>query len=344
MNHAAFVIPLSRHYLNRLRNLLTRLKHHHQIHLTKEAILDLKLWLRFLRLAHDGVSINLIIERRPDSLFVTDSCECGLGGFSVKTGRAFRFEIPPHLRFKVSNNVLEYLAEVVAIWLGVLEGEVTEESCVFAGTDNTSAVGWTHKSNFSDATQEPHIEISRKLASLSIDHRFCLYSQHFTGWMNVVADSLSRDSHLPDEFLAHLLFHFYPSQLPASFQIYPLPPVIISFIIGILEASPGQTLAYPKRQRSTIGAGLVGVPLPKTSNLDQIHSWIQSNVDIEPSSSASLPANLEKESLASRMCKVWQRVQCQRPVTKWQRASGLTFGQTPATMSSDESTLFAVYK
>ena len=43
LNHAAFVIPLSRHYLNRLRNLHSRLKHHKQIHLTKEVALDLRL-------------------------------------------------------------------------------------------------------------------------------------------------------------------------------------------------------------------------------------------------------------------------------------------------------------
>ena len=160
LNHAAFVIPLSRHYLNRLRNLHSRLKHHKHIHLTKEVVLDLQLWLHFLHRAHEGISINLIIERQPDCIFVTESCEYGLGGFSMKTGKAFRYEIPYYLRFRVSNNVLEYLAEVIAVWLGVLDGEVQDESCVFSGTDNTSAVGWTCKSNFSDSSQKLHITIS----------------------------------------------------------------------------------------------------------------------------------------------------------------------------------------
>ena len=87
------------------------------------------------------MSINLIIERQPTTIFVTDSCEAGIGGFLVKTGRAFRFEIPDHLRFRVSNNVLEYLALLVAIWLGILDGEVSNDSCSLATSDNTSALG-----------------------------------------------------------------------------------------------------------------------------------------------------------------------------------------------------------
>ena len=152
LNHAAFVIPLCRHFLNRLRNLLSRLKHHKLIHLTKETLADLCLWLNFLKQANNGISINLIIERRPDCIFVTDACEHGIGGFSVRTGNAFRFDIPKHLLFRVSNNVPEYLAEIVAVWLGILDGEVRENSCVCSGTDNTSAVGWTYKSNFANST------------------------------------------------------------------------------------------------------------------------------------------------------------------------------------------------
>ena len=115
LNHAAYIIPLARIYLNRFRNLLKRHKMRKFITLIAETTADFFLWKQFLSLAHSGIDINLIVERRPDQIYITDSCEYGIGGFSVKTGKAFRYEIPPYLRFKVSNNVLEYLAEVVAI-------------------------------------------------------------------------------------------------------------------------------------------------------------------------------------------------------------------------------------
>ena len=71
--------------------------------------------MRFLNFSQSGISINLVLERRPGGIYITDSCECGIGGFSLKTGRAFRWCIPPHLRFRVSNNMLEHIAEIVEI-------------------------------------------------------------------------------------------------------------------------------------------------------------------------------------------------------------------------------------
>ena len=66
-------------------------------------------------MANDGININLLVERQPNHLFITDSCENGIGGFSLKSGRAFRFEIPNHLKGRVSNNVLEHLALTLCI-------------------------------------------------------------------------------------------------------------------------------------------------------------------------------------------------------------------------------------
>ena len=62
LNHAAFVMPLSRHYLNHLRNFMTHLKHHKITHISKEVRLDLKLWLTFLDRARLGISMNLIVD------------------------------------------------------------------------------------------------------------------------------------------------------------------------------------------------------------------------------------------------------------------------------------------
>ena len=127
------------------------------------------------------MSISNVLERRPDNICIIDSFKHGIGGFSLLTGRAFRFKIPPHLRFKVSNNILECLAEIVATWLGIIEGELVEHACAFSVTDNTSAIGWTHKSNFCDSAKKPHLMFGRNLAELTINSKIYLHIQHIKG-------------------------------------------------------------------------------------------------------------------------------------------------------------------
>ena len=99
--------------------------------------------------------------------------------------------MPPHLRFSVSSNVIECLAEIVTTWLGSIEGETQTGSYVFVGTDNTSVVRYTCKSNFSES-QAPHSLLAMKLASLVMDSDLCMHSQHFAGSLSVIANSLSR--------------------------------------------------------------------------------------------------------------------------------------------------------
>eukprot|EP00978_Attheya_sp_CCMP212_P044318 scaffold306800_cov28-Attheya_sp.AAC.1 len=58
---------------------------------------------------------------------------------------------------------------------------------------------------------------ARTLAKLCIDAKIKIYSQWFPGKQNIIADSLSRDTHLSDEKILSLLFATSPStasQLP----------------------------------------------------------------------------------------------------------------------------------
>ena len=64
--------------------------------------------------------MNLVIERKPGSMFITDSCENGIGGFSLKIDRADVFKFPAHLKGWSNDNVLECLAEIVSIWVGTI--------------------------------------------------------------------------------------------------------------------------------------------------------------------------------------------------------------------------------
>jgi hypothetical protein len=84
LNHASFVIPLARHFLNRLRlRTRRRLPKLQQLTLSTEELRDLHLWLKFLNLARAGISLNRMTIRRPTQLGLSDSCPFGLGGFTL---------------------------------------------------------------------------------------------------------------------------------------------------------------------------------------------------------------------------------------------------------------------
>ena len=139
--------------------------------------------------------MNLLVTREPDKICWSDACPYGLGGYSL-SGRAWRLRIPktsPIFGHKGINNLLEFLGMAVNIWLACLESE-GGENCILAIGDNTSAIGWLHNSSRLDTlwdAQKAHLQVARKIASLLIDFRCCLASQHLKGELNVVADLLS---------------------------------------------------------------------------------------------------------------------------------------------------------
>ena len=101
-------------------------------------------------------------------------------------------------------------------------------SCCFSLGNNTSAVGWIHKSNFCDEHQALHKEVARHLASLCIENNVGVYTQHFNGIWNVMVDSLLRDHHIPADILTYLLHYLVPLQIHQDFCISLVPPEIES--------------------------------------------------------------------------------------------------------------------
>jgi hypothetical protein len=67
-----------------------------------------------------------------------------------------------------------------------------------------------------------------------IKRRACNYSQHLAGDENIIADSLSRDTHLSQKQHFALLTSTSPPLLPHNFQIIPLSPQIISWIDSLV--------------------------------------------------------------------------------------------------------------
>jgi hypothetical protein len=198
LNHASFVIPLARHFLTRIRALKnSRSNKQCRLHVKDEALADFVLWRSLLAKAHAGISMNLIVTRRPDRIVWSDSCPFGIGGFRLHNGRAWRIRIPRASMLYGSNrinNLLEFLGMAVNIWLECLDQADDSHSCILALWVNTSAVGWLHNSSRLDtklAAHSAHLIVARKVAQLVLEADCCLASQHLKGDLNFMADLLS---------------------------------------------------------------------------------------------------------------------------------------------------------
>ena len=234
LQRCAYVVPHSSYFMNRLRHLQRITERTTWSNLSTAVHQDLELWLQFLYNASKGTSINNLVYRKPSHFFWADSYPFGLGGYSA-SGRAWRFCIPPHLRSINTNNVLEYMATIITIWIDALEGLIPNLSCCLGCSDNTSGVGWLHRANFNPITQPVHEECSRHFARIMMMIRSTLYSLHQTCKHNDIADLLSRWHFLTNKELTFFLKSKFESQMPSNFQIYPLRKEISSWIISTLE-------------------------------------------------------------------------------------------------------------
>lgn len=199
LNHAAYVVPLFRHFLTRLRRRLdTGGGPNQTFRLDREELEDAKLWLTFLAIARTGISLNNITLRKPSQLAISDSCPFGMGGF-IWSGRAWRLQIPKSSILygdDTANNFLELLAMVVTIWLAIKDCDdrgLIHEHILGLG-DNTSAIGWLYRTRgVKKATRYDRSVnfVARKLAIIVTESNHSLASQHCPGDSNVVSDLLS---------------------------------------------------------------------------------------------------------------------------------------------------------
>jgi hypothetical protein len=158
------------------------------------------------------------------------------GGFSNQ-GFAWRWEIPPELRFRASVNILEHLATIISPWVDMIAGRLNRGDCSLSMGDNTTSAGWIPKSNFNEFTY-PEEPIQTEVSCIMCHHHATMfmergikeYSQWFEGQKNQVADSLSRDFDRSDDELTEVLRTILPSQVPLDFKIVPLPNEIVSWL------------------------------------------------------------------------------------------------------------------
>ncbi len=324
MTHLGAIIPMIYHFLSRLQDLHFRSRNRRSIPLTDNCIKDLQLMLKCLDVARKGVDMNLIAYRSPTHIYHSDSCPAGLGGYSNE-GYAWRFYIPPNLRFRASNNLLEFIAAVITPWVDIIAGRLKSSDCSLSMTDSSTAEGWMHKTNFRECDEsqvqvDVRIEVARKFAWDFTENSIKSYSQWFPGKENIVADALSRDDDRSDDDLTSLLYRFAPLQMPHRFEIVPLPNEIASWLTSLLLKLPVNEQYREQHTRTKLGRGVNGLNIANPSDCKTLTS-IASTSTNESNSWEPLPWLCVKEDSLATMVN-WLKAQCEVPSLMWFRPSG----------------------
>ena len=315
LNHMASIMTMSRHFLSRLRYYFDKSKEpnkkYSRIFFNKSVIHDLNLWLLFLDKAYNGISMNILVFRKPTHIYRTDACEYGLGG-SFSDGTLWRWAIPHDLLHRAHISLLEFMGMLIPIWMDVLNGSLSLHDCILSLGDSSNAVGWMVKSNFKSAEENlpdqlAKLEVSRTLASLILSEDLILWSQWMCGDDNIIPDICSRDWHLLDNDLINNLTSLFSNsnqQRIPHFKMRPVPKEIDLFLCSVLQKLPKNPLRFKTPKTSGFDPGVDGKNSFSPSACKAMFSWkhllshkeMQSvSPSAKPSAKETLKAN-SKES------------------------------------------------
>jgi hypothetical protein len=334
LNHLCRVIRFASHFLGRLRHLLQTFngRKYASRHFDEDISKDLLLWLKCLKKAASGMSLNILVLRVATHLYRNDAAFHGIGGYSNR-GRAWRYDIPEELRLRASINLLEFIGSILGPWIDFVEGNLPPESCIFSQGDNTTAASWLQKTNF--ASNKPaHLKVARRLANLLLESESQLTNEWIAGESNPLADSLSRDTHLSPADHTAFLLSVLPQQMPDGFAIRPLPEEISSWLGCILRLLPASSEPCPQPTRSKLWSGIAGshtsAPSTAPTTLSSILSTLApaSNAS-SPLSSAVSPKPFEQANFNPEAVKAWLQEQSRTTSDRWFKPSGLISGEIP---------------
>ncbi len=365
--HASYVIPLARHFLSRLRQKLQAMREadlsrfqHWMLH--KEELDNLELWMKFLKNANEGISLNGLTLRNPTRIAFSDSCSKGLGGFTHGE-RAWRLKVEessPIYDNDTANNALEFLRMVINLWLSFLECNELglEDELVLLLGDNTSAIAWLFRSNLPSFSPYYKVVIilARKLAELSMKFKNFIASQHLKECQNVVADFLSfkgEDREIrgeiksnplaydfpPNDVVTSRTHNHFPQLIPAGFAVSHLPTEILSFANHAGRILQSSLIRKPKGGRKAMtecggdGRPSVGVPWKEPHHV--FTEYEQSRPD--SSSRHSLTCTVDpslipsQEQLLESVKTKWQEKISEKSPALWVRRSGTVSDGVPFT-------------
>jgi len=195
---------------------------------------------------------------------------------------------------------------------------IIQESCILSQSDSTLACGWIKKSNFSNR-KDSYIQLTtaRKIAFIILDSESC-YSQWLLGEMNKVSNACSRDFHLSNFKLTHLIISHIPQQVPHGFKMCPLPKEIISWLTSPLQSQPQKQEWNQQPIPSKLSRGLVSSNTSDQSKSIQIptltvslHSKESKYLGLSPTPSemedSTRTTSLQKPTLSEPPLIVWHR-------------------------------------
>jgi len=106
LNHVASIYSIMHHFMGRLYQAQFRSSKSGWTSLTYNEKADLHLLRLFIQTASKGISVNLLVFRKPSLLYRSDASEFGIGGYNLTSGQAWRFELPVACRLWTSLNSL----------------------------------------------------------------------------------------------------------------------------------------------------------------------------------------------------------------------------------------------
>jgi hypothetical protein len=186
LQFVAKCIRAGRVFISRLLSILPTLRlQHHRFHVSVEFKKDLVWWKRFIH-SYNGVTIIPdIIWSSPDSVFSTDSCLTGFGGWCDR--QYFSGEYPPHILSADHNiNTLELLTVMLAlkIWSHRLVNKRVQVYC-----DNMVSV---HVINAGRTKDKFLLAILREILFICAKVNCQIKARHIAGQDNRLSDILSR--------------------------------------------------------------------------------------------------------------------------------------------------------
>ncbi len=98
LRHLGMAIPFVHQFLSRLCNLQVWAKSRRLIPITNNCQRDLELMINIIKIAHNSISMNIIVYPHPTHIYRSDSCPAGLGGYS-NSGFAWQYYLKPEHQF-----------------------------------------------------------------------------------------------------------------------------------------------------------------------------------------------------------------------------------------------------
>ena len=340
--NVGMILPYVHHFLSRIRTLLKKAKRRQSaVPIPPPVQEDLKLMKRVIERANKGVDMNNLAHRLPDHIHRNDSCPFGMGGYAVG-GNGWRWIIPPELRFRATNNLLEHLANIATIKIRLLNGEIVKGDCVLSMSDSMVSTSWLRKSNFDEEPElqddgtyrmdplqaEVRAEVAREHALMMMENEICEYEQWFEGRKNVVADALSRDDDRDDETLTNIILSHCPEQVTPHFKISHLPSEVVSWLTSVLQKLPVREQLREQHTRSKLGRGEGGVSSQTKVDSDTTPSLTDLPSPTKQNSWEDSPKLCGLGGFPAHLMKPWLKSQSEMPFHMWQRPFGTREGQT----------------